>query len=135
MIKSYKGRMITHATEVFVYRNLHRSAWSVKALSGPHKGKVVGHADELVLAGCQTKVSEAGRQRVIAEGKKNVHAGVVGRVIDLEDMSVAPIGTRHKLSYNPFRSGDFTVDGQAVHTAKAVVFDSDGKAWAHGVLA
>ncbi|AJD82499.1 hypothetical protein SHEEN_81 [Mycobacterium phage Sheen] len=132
MIKSYKGRMITHATEVFVYRNLHRDQWSVRAASGPHKGKVVGHADELVLWGTEFKVSEAGRQRVITEQKKNVHAGVQGFVSEADPDTLTV--ERRKLSYNPYRSGTFTVNEVPVRVATGVHFDRDGKAWALGAV-
>ncbi|AHJ88728.1 hypothetical protein PBI_RHYNO_70 [Mycobacterium phage RhynO] len=135
MIESYKGRMITHSTEVFAYRNLHRDRWSIKALSGPHKGKVVGHADEVVIVGCQLKVSEAGRQRVIAERKKNVHAGVVGTATDPEDMSLGPLVKRRKLSYNPYKAPTFTVNEVPVQAADYVHLAADGKAYAYGTVA
>jgi hypothetical protein len=64
--------------KVFVYFNLHKKVWSVKALEGENKGRVVAHADIVQLANARPKVSEAGRQRVLREQRKNVHAGVVG---------------------------------------------------------
>jgi hypothetical protein len=63
---------------VFVYWNLHRKCWSVRAEQGPDKGRVIAHTDHLTLANVQFRVSEAGRQRVLREGRKNVHAGCVG---------------------------------------------------------
>lgn len=63
---------------VFVYFNLHRKCWSIKALEGERKGRVIGHAHYIDLADVTWKVSEAGRQRVLREKKKNVHAGAVG---------------------------------------------------------
>lgn len=135
MIESYKGRQIDSDTKVFVYRNLHKARWSVKALSGPHKGKVVGHADELTLFAGEMKVSERGRQRVIAEGRKNVHAGVQGFVCEPDFAALEALGIeRRKLSYNPYRSGSFIVDGQPATVATGVHFDRDGKAWALGVV-
>ena len=47
---------------VFVYFNLHRHCWSIKALEGPQRGRVVAHAQRVNLSGCHFKVSEAGRQ-------------------------------------------------------------------------
>lgn len=64
--------------KVFVYYNLHRACWSVKALEGEHKGRVVAHAQAVGLDGVEFKVSEAGRLRVLREQRKNVHAGAVG---------------------------------------------------------
>lgn len=67
---------------VFVYRNLHQQVWSIKALEGEHKGRVIAHAPSVQLVGeIQFKVSETGRQRVIREKRKNVHAGVVGNLL------------------------------------------------------
>lgn len=64
--------------KVFVYWNLHRGLWSVKALEGAQKGRVIARLGHLGLEDCEFKVSEAGRQRVLREGRKNVHAGIVG---------------------------------------------------------
>ncbi len=64
----------------FVYFNLHRKVWSIKALEGPNKGRVIAHSDLVEMSDCTFKVSEAGRQRVLAEKRKNVHAGIVGVV-------------------------------------------------------
>lgn len=63
---------------VFVYFNLHRQCWSIKALDGEKRGRVIGHASAVYLRDVEFRVSEAGRQRVLREQRKNVHAGVVG---------------------------------------------------------
>ena len=65
-------------TKVFVYFNLHKKCFSVKALEGAMKGRVIAHRDNVLLFDATLKVSEAGRQRVLREHSKNVHAGVCG---------------------------------------------------------
>ncbi|AMQ66828.1 hypothetical protein SEA_SHAM4_88 [Mycobacterium phage Sham4] len=85
---------------VFVYYNLHRHLWSVKALEGPDKGRVIGWHPVVVLRGVEGKVSEAGRQRVIRTRKKSVHAGLVGEWIT--DGSAMIRGTARKVTYNPY---------------------------------
>jgi len=70
--------------KAFVYFNLHTGLWSVKALDGFLKGKVVGHAYNIRLTDAEFRVSEAGRQRVLKEQKKNVHAGVVGTIAGIK---------------------------------------------------
>jgi hypothetical protein len=67
--------------KVFVYWNLHRACWSVKALQGLKRGRVVAHASSLSLTGCTFKVSEKSRQRVIRENEKRAcwRCGHVGR--------------------------------------------------------
>ena len=60
-----------------VYRNLHKKCWSVQQ---KQKGrwKVVAHAESITLLDCVFRVSEAGRQRVLRESRKNVHAYIQG---------------------------------------------------------
>lgn len=106
--------------KVFVYFNLHKKVWSVKALSGPNKGRVVAHLDRLVLDDCAFKVSEAGRQRVLREKRKNVHAGVVGTLTD-DQADFAGVA----VTYNPYKYNSFVTrnDEQPIHKARIVVLN------------
>ena len=65
---------------VRVYYNLNRAVWSIKAMEGEFKGRVIGYADAVVLSNAHTVVSEAGRQRVLRERRKNVHAYIEGEL-------------------------------------------------------
>lgn len=68
---------------VDIYLNLHRPSFlSVRAAEGVAKGKVIAHVQAIQLAGCEFRVSEKGRQRVLRERSKNVHATIRGRVMD-----------------------------------------------------
>ena len=96
--------------KVFVYFNLHRKCFSIKALEGKNKGRVVAHRDDVLLFDATFNVSEAGRQRVLRERKKNVHAGVVGiwdeTGTDLISIDrVNTIGT--PITYNPYKYDTF----------------------------
>jgi hypothetical protein len=96
--------------KVFVYFNLHRKCFSIKALEGPKKGRVVAHSDKVLLSGAVFKVSEAGRQRVLRERKKNVHAGVVGEWVGSidDELTIERIvynGT--PITYNPYKYNTF----------------------------
>ena len=64
----------------FVYWNINAKRFSIRALEGPHKGRVIAHALDVVIDRPDFRVSEAGRQRVLSSGRKNVHAGIVGEV-------------------------------------------------------
>lgn len=65
--------------KVKVYFNLHKHCFSVVSLEkGDSYGKVVAHVSEIMLSEVKFKVSEAGRQRVLREKRKNVHAYCVG---------------------------------------------------------
>jgi hypothetical protein len=114
---------------VFVYFNLHRKCLSVKALEGERKGRVIAHADSVLLANATFKVSEAGRQRVIREQRKNVHAGVVGEMINtnVSDSFINRIEALFTpIKYNPYKFDSFVtaVSELPVTTARHVVVAS-----------
>jgi len=99
---------------VFVYFNLHKKCFSIKALEGDLKGRVIAHSDTVLLEGCKLMVSEAGRQRVLREKRKNVHAGVSGtwinyctnRANNAFDF-ISMIG--RQVTYNPYKYASFVV--------------------------
>lgn len=95
--------------KVFVYFNLHRKCFSIKALEGPDKGRVIAHSKGVLLFDCTFKVSEAGRQRVLRERKKNVHAGVVGLWLDDEVDGTYDRVLRYgnAITYNPYKYDSF----------------------------
>jgi hypothetical protein len=88
--------------KVFVYWNLHKGKWSIKALEGPNKGRVIDRADTVLLQVARPKVSEAGRQRVLKEKRKNVHAGVVGYLVNASDVALAVPAESYGVTYNPY---------------------------------
>lgn len=97
--------------KVFVYFNLHRKCFSVKALEGAKKGRVVAHVNDAIVYNPTFKVSEAGRQRVLRERKKNVHAGVVGQWYEGEFNAKRCAElmeyTGRAVTYNPYRFDSF----------------------------
>lgn len=66
---------------VFCYYNLHRHCFSMRALEGASKGRVIAHAAAVHIANATFKVSAAGRARVLSSRQKNVHAGVSGELL------------------------------------------------------
>jgi uncharacterized protein YvpB len=112
--------------KVFVYYNLHRKLWSVKALEGEHKGKVIAHRHEVVLHKPKPKVSEAGRQRVLHERRKNVHAGLVGDW--LEQKCIQPDGDL--ITYNPYKYTSFVyADNEQPFTGASLAIMQDSKVY------
>lgn len=89
---------------VFVYYNLHRHVWSIKALEGPQKGLVIGHSDTVLLQDAQGKVSEAGRKRVLRDRRKNVHAGITGTLVHTGGEGFFP---GLEVTYNPYKYTTF----------------------------
>ena len=69
---------------VFVYKNLHKDCWSVK-----QDGLTKAHTNEINMWDCKFQVNAKGRQRVLNEQRKNVHAGIKGYIdefdLDLQD--------------------------------------------------
>lgn len=74
--------------QVKVFRNLTKGCYSIQA-RGPKGFRTVAHADTVELADVAFKVSEAGRQRVLSTGKKQVHAFVCGTLVQWQG-EVAP---------------------------------------------
>lgn len=105
---------------VFVYYNLHKRVWSVKALEGENRGLVIDHLTSLALTNCTFRVSNAGRQRVIRERCKNVHAGITGY---LHNDLVDPMAIT--VTYNPYLYETFVQveNKQPCYHADRVWFD------------
>lgn len=114
--------------KVFVYYNLHTHMWSVR----DHKtGLVLGHTSEISLTHAVFKVSEAGRQRVIREGKKNVHAGVLGYVSP-NLKKYCHVG----VTYNPYKYTTFIrVSDQSPILTTFRVYMAEKKVWADTIAA
>ncbi len=110
--------------KVFVYYNLRKKCWSIKDVKS---GLVIAHRTTVLLEDCVCKVSEAGRQRVIAQKRKNVHAGILGY---WQDKLGEPIGTH--ISYNPYLYGYFFNKHtlEPVHSANRIYLDSHRRVWA-----
>jgi hypothetical protein len=109
---------------VFVYFNLHKKCFSIKALEGADKGRVIAHRDTVVLDGCKLMVSEAGRQRVLREKRKNVHAGVSGTWINGDRVEshyefLSMVG--RQVTYNPYKYSSFIIKATEQSVDKADV--------------
>lgn len=100
---------------VEVYFNLHKKCLSVK-----QNGKVVAYTNQIALRDVTFKVSEAGRQRVIKEQRKNVHATVRG-ILAGPNTAFRRTGRTH-VGYNPYKMGSFYEKGneQPIHEAELV---------------
>ena len=64
--------------KVKVYKNLTKDTWSIQDYK---TRKVIGYSDNIRLENAKFVVSKSGRQRVLREGKKYVHAFVVGELL------------------------------------------------------
>ena len=84
---------------VRVYRNLNNGMLSVKDHNpdSPTYGKVIAYSNKVLIRSADFKVSEAGHNRVLREGRKNVHAYVEGILSDVVPHDI--YGQRSFVSY------------------------------------
>lgn len=83
--------------QVKVYYNFHR-----KNLSIQQNGRVIDRRDEVFLENVTFKVSQSGRERVLREKVKNVHAFICGELCEPKNLT-NPV----KVRYNPYETEGF----------------------------
>jgi hypothetical protein len=107
--------------QVRVYKNLHTKTYSVQTKTA--KGwRVLDHRTFVILKDVKFVVQEGGRQRVIREKRKNVHAYAQGELV-----IKARIAVGQKLSYNPYKAGTFTTtEDEPVYSADCVYLSNHG---------
>ena len=93
---------LANGTLVRVFKNLTRDTWSVqiKTVKG---WRVVGYSENIRVNNARTVVSQKGRERVLREKKKYVHAFIEGEWCDSWELT----GFHEIVSYNPYRCGSF----------------------------
>ena len=100
--------------KVDVYFNLHRKLFSIRACEGPNKGRVIAHRETVTLLSPEFKVSQAGRARVLREGRKNVHATVRGQWLRGGNFGCSETVEKRiqergvEITYNPYKGPSFT---------------------------
>lgn len=91
-----------------VYYNFRKKLFSVQAkVNG--KWTVVEHTKDIYLRNATFKVSEAGRQRVLKQKRKNVHAFIIGERFPFIPKSFV---YRDEVSYNPYKGPNFVIANQ-----------------------
>lgn len=117
MIFSY----IANKTPVRVYYNFHKKTFSIQEkVQG--QWRVVSHKDTFMLSDAKFKVSQKGRERVLREKKKNVHAFIYGlwadsgMGIDAESHETLP----DKIFYNPYKYDSFVCGNLTIQPYKVV---------------
>ena len=95
---------------VYVYRNLHKDCWSVR-----QGGRIVAHVDKITLKNARFLVSQAGRNKVLREKRKNVHAGISGYPVDEQEMwnyHSEFYSHARKVLYNPYKYDHFVTEDE-----------------------
>jgi hypothetical protein len=106
--------------KVMVYYNLHKKTFSVS-----YDNKVIIHADYVKLGDVEFRVRTGGRDRVRSEKQKNVHAFVIGNLLEYCEYPCDNIPnppSNNIITYNPYKNETFVYKdgGQPIYTAKEV---------------
>ena len=115
--------MIDPKKRVQVYYNLHKKCWSVR-----QSGRVVKHTDNVMLRDVRFLVGKSGREKVLREQRKNVHAYASGYVCQVEDLPRIPERTA-LVTYNPYKNETFVYadNGKACLTADYAELEVNNK--------
>lgn len=114
---------------VFIHRNLNRPPYySIKA--GKSGGPVIGYDTDVYLKDVIFKVQKGGQKRVRKEMRKNVHAGVVGKIVD-SGGDYDTTGWK-LITYNPYQHDSFVEyeTGKPIYNAKEVILKNEKEVWA-----
>ena len=112
----------TFVMEIKVYYNLHKRRLSIQEkVDGVWR--VTRHAEQCILKNAKFKVSEAGRQRVLKEQRKNVHAVILGEELHQITYSKVP---NTSVTYNPYKAKTFIDERKnPIREAEIVVIRGD----------
>jgi len=96
---SEDNQKLKEGDKVFVYFHLRKKLFSVRSQK---TRLVVAHLTNVNLLNAEFIVSQKGRERVLKERVKNVHAGVAGIYTEQNDTVDA-----EKATYNPYKYDSF----------------------------
>lgn len=110
---------MTVRARYYIYRNLNKGGFSIK-----YKGLVTDVLNTFEAFNVEFSVSRAGRERVLKNKVKNVHAYVVAESWTPK-LRPVPKGMKEvEVTYNPYKHESFVIKetGEPVHEAAAVRF-------------
>lgn len=129
-MQPYKNRIIDYSKPVMVYRNLHNKqfVWSVKQGS-----LVMAHANRICMKNVNFIVKQSGRNKVLLEKQKNVHAYVVGYICadTCQYQNMIPV------TYNPYHMDSFVKKNldysiqEKIMQASLVIMNAEGNVFAY----
>ncbi|WP_066415308.1 hypothetical protein [Sutcliffiella cohnii] len=100
----FKGRKVESGMSVDIYRNLHHGGYSIRC----SRTKVVlARCDSVRIKDCEFRVSETGRQKVLATRRKSVHAYIKGIFIAADESPEQHSDMSRVIYYNPYETEHF----------------------------
>lgn len=106
----------------YIYRNLRTGGFSIRL-----RGTVIDRLHTLEAENVEFKVNERGRQKVIKERQKNVHAFVVAdkyKDKKYPALTITEVDSLSRITYNPYTDAQFMCKGKKIDTAKKIVFQN-----------
>ena len=111
-IESFQNRKINPNIKVKIYRNLNKKGY---VYSIKQNGLVVGYCSFICLKNCRFIVNQKGRDKVLKEKRKNVHAYIDGF------LTKELPATKAKVFYNPYKCKYFiNEDNNYIHSSEYV---------------
>lgn len=107
----------TDTMAVDVYRNLNQDCLSVRSRESDTYGQVIAHVERAIVNGVEFVVQPAGRQRVLEDERKNVHAFVRG--VWHPTVDVAAPDHAYDITYNPYEYDSFVTRTDELSVARA----------------
>jgi hypothetical protein len=105
--------------QVRIYYNLHKKMLSVQTkVNG--QWKVTAHQSAAFLKNVTFRVSESGRQRVLKEKRKNVHAFITGELIDALPKNYERFDSAR---YNPYELEKFQCRNKNIDKADFAILN------------
>lgn len=119
VLKSGDFQELHGGKPVQIYFNLHKKCYSVRCMKTRLVLAHLAQDSNILLQDVKYKVSEAGRQRVLREGRKNVHAFVQGIIAPYIGYKMEMI----QAEYNPKKAATFTQyeTGKPILTSECVL--------------
>ena len=117
---------------VRVFRNWKLGCWNLM-----QDGRLCATARQVRLVDVEFRVRDSGRERALRDGRRNIHAYAIGRLVaHLHPDAAGELGARHarEVFYDPWRCERFTDrdSGAWVLGAEDVLFDEGGVTYAGG---
>lgn len=110
--------------------------WSVRAISGPNKGRLFYHCHAIVIDQPKFIVQPAGRAKVLQTKRKNVHAFVRGHLFNNQRIFndfTKRVDEATEVTYNPYiREKFFTVEDEQPVTQGNISVLLNGKVYVWG---
>ena len=125
--------------KVAIYRNLQKNCLSIQSRERENYGLIMGYCKSIFIRRPKFIVREKSRLKVLEEGRKNVHAFIVGECYTfivgecpslklwswLRDVKMGGNSTT-KVFYNPYKYSTFVdKDGNPIHEARAVLVNTN----------